>query len=539
MKNVKLYFLGLFLTVAYTTSFGQKINLNDPLLLKGNNLKYTNPDSSAIYFEKGYNLKLKEKDTINAINFLVELANIYSHNVNYGKSYDSYWQALLLADESNNLEAKANIYQGLGWLYGFYKREAEALKYFNLSNKIRKNLITNQNINVIEPYIGSNYFALVNMYRDLKDYEKVRVYIDSAYQVQNNLFNTPISYYLEAESGYMSGIDNDFENAFKKLNEAKSYFEINDPSYLVLINMFFGDLYNKMNDSKNSIFHYEKSLEISSKFNRHLNTDMIVYDSLSNVYFKQKNFNEAYNYLKKGKDLNNQIFGRKSENSRHLLEIKDLYRVEKDKQEDLIKQQRIEQLEYEDNVWLLKFVILIVTIIFLILFGYTFIRYIRNKHKNEKLILKEKQKLKLQKQSEILELKNKELAQSALRLIEKDEFINNIKDKLANQKDSIDVNVIKRILKTIQGTPTSNWKEFEARFTAVNQSFYEKLKVDFPDLKQTDQKICALVKLNFPSKDMAKLLGISVESVHTSRHRLRKKLNLERHENLEEFINQL
>ena len=56
-------------------------------------------------------------------------------------------------------------------------------------------------------------------------------------------------------------------------------------------------------------------------------------------------------------------------------------------------------------------------------------------------------------------------------------------------------------------------------------------------LKQTDLKICALVKLNFPSKDMAKLLGISVESVHTSRHRLRKKLGLERNDNLEEFIN--
>ena len=92
------------------------------------------------------------------------------------------------------------------------------------------------------------------------------------------------------------------------------------------------------------------------------------------------------------------------------------------------------------------------------------------------------------------------------------------------------------MLKTIQGSSASNWKEFEARFTAVNQSFYKNLKEKYPDLGQTDLKICALVKLNFSSKDMSSLLGISFESVHTSRYRLRKKFKLDRNENLADFI---
>ncbi|MFW2376918.1 MAG: helix-turn-helix transcriptional regulator, partial [Cellulophaga baltica] len=78
--------------------------------------------------------------------------------------------------------------------------------------------------------------------------------------------------------------------------------------------------------------------------------------------------------------------------------------------------------------------------------------------------------------------------------------------------------------------------EFEARFTAINQSFYKNLKDTYPSLSQTDLKLCALVKLNFSSKEMSSLLGISIESVHTSRYRLRKKLNLERNDNLTEFI---
>ncbi len=540
MKPSRLYISMLSIVLYHSILFSQQIDYNHPLLIKAESLKFKKPDSAAYYFKKGYNLKLKEKDTINAINFLLELSLLYSHNVNYGKSYDGYWKALLLAEKSNDLVSMANAYHGLGWLYGFYSRDDEALKYFNLSNKIRKQLYEEYNENWRLQYIGSNYFSLINLYRDTKDYDKARAYIDSTYQIQNRLVGQPTSYYLEAESGFMSAIDNNFDVALEKLNEAKNYFEINDPSYMVLIYMLFGDVYKKMNKPKESIIHYEKSLEASSKYNSHLNTDLLVYESLSELYFKENNIAKAYKYLQKGTELNNKIFGKKSNNSRHLLEIKDLYRIEKDKQEDLIKQQRIEKFEHEDKVWFLQSVILIGTIIFLVLFGYLFIRYLRNKHKNEKLILKEKQKLKLQKQNEVLELKNKELAQSALRLIEKDEFINNIKTKLANQKDNQDVSsTIKRMLRTIQGTPTSNWKEFEARFTAVNQSFYKKLQENYPNLRQTDQKICALLKLNFPSKDMAKLLGISVESVHTSRHRLRKKLNLKRHENLEEFINKI
>ena len=165
------------------------------------------------------------------------------------------------------------------------------------------------------------------------------------------------------------------------------------------------------------------------------------YDLLKNS--KSRNIEEYNNKI--GKELNEEIFGRKSENSKHLLEIKDLYRIEKDKQEDLIKQQHIDNLEYEEHVWILKSIILVGTIVFLILFGFLFIKHLRQKHKNEKELLKEKQKIKLQKKNEILELKNKELTESALRLMEKDEFIESIRKRLDNQKDSIDVNVIKRI----------------------------------------------------------------------------------------------
>ena len=58
----------------------------------------------------------------------------------------------------------------------------------------------------------------------------------------------------------------------------------------------------------------------------------------------------------------------------------------------------------------------------------------------------------------------------------------------------------------------------------------------FPKLTRGDRKLCALLKLNLSSKEIARLMGISVESVHTTRYRLRKKLGLEKGDDLIDFM---
>ncbi|SDX72245.1 Tetratricopeptide repeat-containing protein [Lutibacter oricola] len=540
MNFNKIYiFLFFTFTLVINTLNCQEKKLTSSTLSKALLLKFKQPDSAAFYFEKGYKQNLIKKDTLSAINFLIQLSELYAHSVNYGKSYDGYWEALLLAEKSNDLFSTASIYQGLGWLYSFYKRNDEALKYFNHSISIRKNLLKEDKSETNYSYLQSDYFAVLNLYRTNSNYIIAKKYLDSCYQIKEINYPDSESFYLVPEEAFLDATKGNFKKALSKLNSSELYFKENNPSYLVIINALLGKVYRLKNDKKQSIFHFKKSLQISKESKTHINYRIIAYEALSEIYFEQQNLKEAYKYLKLTKQRNEEIFGGQSENNKHLLEIKDKYRIEKDKQNDLINQKHIAQLEHEEKTSFLQTVILTVFLIFLILYAYIWGKHIRNRHKLEKKILREKQKLRTQKQNEILELKNKELTESALRLIEKDEFISSIKKKISNQKENIDINVIKRMLKSIQGTPNSNWKEFEARFTAINQSFYNKLKTEYPQLSQTDQKICALVKLNFPSKDMAKLLGISVESVHTSRYRLRKKLNLDRADNLEEFINKI
>ncbi|WP_298363531.1 tetratricopeptide repeat protein [uncultured Lutibacter sp.] len=533
MRRLFIVNIFIFFLFSFENFYCQKLNNSDFILKKALSLKFEKPDSAAYYLNKGYELNIEKKDTLSAINFLLELATIHSHNVNYGEAYDGYWKALLLSEKSKDIASQTKVYQGLGWLYSFYKRDNEALKYFNLSINIRKNLPkTKTNL----AYLQSDYFSILNLYRVNKNYKLAKAYLDSCYQIKNSYSTNSKSYYLEAERGILSGFDGKYNKSLEILNESKNHFEKKDSGYLVIIHALIGEVYRLKGDFNKSISHFKESLNVSNKLNRHLNYKLIAYEALSDLYFEQNKLNDAYYYLKLAKIRNEEIFGSKSENNKHLLEIKDKYRIEKDKQEQFINEQRIKDLENEEKVFFLKTTILSVSIIFLLLFGFIWIKHIRNKHKNEKRILSEKQNLRNQKQQEILELKNKELTESALRLIEKEEFIENLKKKVEGQKGILDTEVIKRMLKTIQGSPNNNWKEFEARFTTINQSFYNNLKNKFPQLSQTDQKICALVKLNLSSKDMSSLLGISIESVHTSRYRLRKKLGLTRKDNLEEFI---
>ena len=229
-------------------------------------------------------------------------------------------------------------------------------------------------------------------------------------------------------------------------------------------------------------------------------------------------------------------FDSRSATNRPLLEIQDEFLEEKKRQVIALKEQRIYQLEQDEKVVFLERILLFGFIVFLILFGILFIYNIRSKHKAEKKILRKKREFDIQKNKEVIELKNKELATSVIKLIEKDAFIDQLKEKLSSGDGEIDRREAKQIINSISINNLENWSEFETRFVSINKRFYTKITKRFPDLTANDQRLCALIKLNFSSKEIAKLLNMSNESVHTTRSRLRKKLDISRATNLKKFI---
>ncbi|QCX40347.1 tetratricopeptide repeat protein [Aureibaculum algae] len=528
--------LFIFFFVVFNVGRAQDIIPPDSLFEKAEFYKFQKLDSAVYFYNKSIEFQMQKKDTSASIMGLRELSFLYSHNVDYGKSYDGYWSALLLADKSKDSISLGLLYQDLGWLYGYYKRDSAAKKYFNQSILIHKKMKASP----LENYknLRSNYFSLAVFYRDNEDFEMAKKYLDSTNQMQT-FITEEIGYYAEGELAYIDHKEGRSVLAIERLRSCEYFFKETNKSYLVIIYFLLGEVYRETNSFKESEASFEESLRLCNIYHSHSNYLPRIYTSLSKLYYANNRYKEAFFSLEKAHNLNDKIFGSRSDNNQHLLEIKDDYRVEKQKQEALVKEQRLAELEHEDRVWLLKSILLSVTILFILFYAILFTRNLRLKHRSEKEVLRKKQELDQQRQNETLEIKNKQLAASALQLIEKEEFLESLKGKLAKQEDKIDTRVIERMISSVQRNPSSSWKEFEVRFTNINQSFYKNLKEKFPKLTQADQKLCALVKLNFSSKEMSSILGISIESVHTSRYRLRKKLDLDRKDSLTEFINNL
>ncbi|MCQ0113021.1 transcriptional regulator [Zhouia amylolytica] len=82
-------------------------------------------------------------------------------------------------------------------------------------------------------------------------------------------------------------------------------------------------------------------------------------------------------------------------------------------------------------------------------------------------------------------------------------------------------------------------KEFYERLDKLSDAFYRKLKSKFPELSKTDKRLCSLIRLKINSNEIARLQNITIASLNTSRYRLRKKLNLAKEVDLDDFIQSL
>ncbi len=137
-----------------------------------------------------------------------------------------------------------------------------------------------------------------------------------------------------------------------------------------------------------------------------------------------------------------------------------------------------------------------------------------------------------------IEFKSKELANSTMSIIKKNEFLMDLKEIIDKHKvelgsrypDKYYNYLNKKIDENISSQ--DDWQVFENNFERAHEQFFTKMKSSFPQLTQSDLRLCAYLHMNLSSKEIAPLLGISFRGVENHRYRLRKKMNLEHDENL-------
>ena len=190
----------------------------------------------------------------------------------------------------------------------------------------------------------------------------------------------------------------------------------------------------------------------------------------------------------------------------------------------------------------LKYIGITVSALFLVII--LVLLYFNLKNKNIKLALKEENlRLEKKKLNQDLEYKKKELASNMMFLMEKNEFITTISKKLIELKPDAkkdNKELLQQIINEIRiNSSTKVWEEFELRFKEVHTEFYNNLNIAHPDLTLNETKICAFLRLNMSTKEISAITHQSVKSINMARFRLRKKINVDRDENLISYLNSL
>lgn len=211
--------------------------------------------------------------------------------------------------------------------------------------------------------------------------------------------------------------------------------------------------------------------------------------------------------------------------------------AEKDRSLELVKQ--------EHQVTRLTNYILWGSIVVLLLVAGSIISLLRriNRRDKELLLTREelaiaataRQQIREEQIRHELEFKESQLSALTLQMLQKNELMLELKEKLDRIKATeLDSSIGKTLNQGLN--QDKEWADFNTHFESINKNFYTKLKQQFPGISPNDLRICALIKLNLSSKDMSNILNISADSVKTARYRLRKKLQLHTEDNLTEFI---
>lgn len=137
--------------------------------------------------------------------------------------------------------------------------------------------------------------------------------------------------------------------------------------------------------------------------------------------------------------------------------------------------------------------------------------------------------------------KKRELTAMALSLVQKGELLEELRGEITNlivRSEQRADEVIQPLLDQLVSRfgPEDSWTLFEQQFDSVHQEFLRKLTEQYPGLTPMELKICALSRIGLSTKDIARLLVVSIRNIQNHRYRLRKKLQLESESNLNSFL---
>ncbi|RLD74643.1 MAG: hypothetical protein DRJ07_19490 [Bacteroidetes bacterium] len=486
-------------------------------------------NKTILLYEEGLKKDVNYLQAINYIGIIYEVRN------DYDKSLEYYLIGIREAEKQNHKLTMAFFYNNISIIYNYTNFPNKEIQYLRKASKIFKELgqdiyYANSILNIGAYYISvnkedsallyfkeaeilqkrdNNYYGLTNLYGNTGNIALRKGNIEDALKdFKESLVNAKLMDTLDPDrKTRISAANLNIGNALIGL---KKYSLAREHLYLAYSLGNFLESPRHQKEGSYGLFlcflgldNYDSAMYYHSIF-------LTLNDSLIAETYNEKIDQLNYEYkLEKETEL-----------------------FKKDKELITLKKNR-QELIYLSLLGLLFTIALTVVII-----------YYFQKNKLQKSELK-RENLRLEKEnlSNVLDKKNRELTANVLNLIERNEFIAKLSEQLqdhANLKITDSSEKIENIIRSIDKDSANKlWKEFEVRYLEVHKDFHQKLTAKYPKLTANERKLCAFIVLNMSTKDISSITYQSNQSIKVARYRLRKKLGLDKNENLTAFLHSL
>ena len=457
------------------------------------------------------------------------LGNINLHMGHYPAAMEYYQKGVVIADSLNSIDILPDFYNNLGELNIKLNNYEEAVINLNKGLQIREDL---------KDFVGAAYILVnlssINISRN--KFGVAKDYLDKAQKIYEDLKHNEGLFHVYNVYASIEQKRNNFSKAIEYYKQGAEYLKEIGSEYLGPTSVLEADLFTNIGYCYLMVNNYQLA-EISLLKARAIAEETGQLEFLNNAskYLSQlyESINQPINALKYAKLF--KIYSdslSKDENVKKLTQLEMQFEFDKQLKEKEIEQSKIEakQKRKELTYIMISSGILLALIILFLLF------------RLQRLKVK---KVNLEKQNLVsdLEYKNKELTTNVMYLLRKNELIMSISNKLKKSRFDFkpeNRKIVDDIIRELElGASQDIWKDFEMRFQEVHEDFYKKLNKQFPDLSPNELKLCAFLRLNMSTKEISTITFQSHKSISMARFRLRKKMGINRDDNLVTFLSQM
>lgn len=487
-------------------------------------------DSSALYHRKSFDLRKELKDTIGVAHSSFNLAALDRQQGEFRTALENYILALRIYELLDNQIKVGETYNSIGLVYNDLRQDSAALDYLE-----RALLIKQQN--QLEHSAAKTMNNMASVYMNSEDFEQAEQYYRKAQEIFEKYRDVRMIAAVALNLGNIYKNRNDLISAKESYLQAAASFErLRDPEGMASAYTNLGSIILKEKNYGEAEEYYKKAYENANLINS-VPIQIKVAHGLSDIYREKGDYESAFRYESIRVELNDSIFSKTV--AEEIAELQEKYESEKKSRE--IQELKVQTYQQEregerQRYWIWG--ISVVGVAGLLILSLLVARHRLKRRLSEKE--KERYRLRVELKQTELDSRNRELTVYAGNVLQKNHFIQELKDELEDALAKVEIaddsaSKINSLLRNASSTD-DDWEKFKKHFEDVHPEFFQKLRANYPQLTVNDLKQSAYLKMNLSSKEIAILMNISPKSVKMNRYRLKKKLDLDAEEDLQQFL---